>query len=278
MFMKKLSLREIQINTLEIIKELDKICKHLHINYFLAFGSLIGAVRHEGFIPWDDDLDIMMKRKDYDILINYFEINADNLKPLKLFSRKLVKGYPYNLVRVCDIRYKTIFDDIEDYGSGLFVDIYPLDAMGNNPEYWKKKQKTVNNYQKMLSLIYHKKWLIGKNRLTKICNIPLKIIALIRGANYYFDRLEENKNLYLWEDSEYIGLSTWGDLNCYKKELLDGIICKTFEGVSLPIPSNYNEILRMDYGDYMCLPPEEERKARHYYDAYRIDEEYFSGN
>lgn len=80
--MQLISMKEVQKGSLEILKKIDEICNQLNLKYYLAYGTLIGAIRHKGFIPWDDDVDIMMPRKDYDSLVQYFIDHKEELKDL----------------------------------------------------------------------------------------------------------------------------------------------------------------------------------------------------
>ena len=89
--MQLISMQEVQKGSLEILKRIDKICAQLKLKYCLAYGTLIGAIRHKGFIPWDDDVDIMMPRKDYDTLVKYFIDHKDELKPLEIINPQVNK-------------------------------------------------------------------------------------------------------------------------------------------------------------------------------------------
>ena len=127
----ELSTKEIQVKTLEIVKQVDFIAKKLDLKYALMWGTLLGAVRHAGFIPWDDDFDIMMSRRDYNILMDYFKSHKEELEPLVFFSKETRIEYPYMIGRICDTRYHLVSENEKDYGMGIFIDIYPLDGAGN---------------------------------------------------------------------------------------------------------------------------------------------------
>lgn len=129
---RKLTFREAQLGAYEVLKFIDKICKKHNLVYFLMYGSLIGAIRDKGIIPWDDDIDVMMPRPDYDKLIKYCGEHEKELYPFKLFENSLIPEYPHPIARMSDMRYKIEFNNEKDYGIGLFVDIYPLDGIGNN--------------------------------------------------------------------------------------------------------------------------------------------------
>ena len=106
--MQLISADEAKKGALEIKKKIDEICKELDLKYCLAYGTLIGAIRHKGFIPWDDDIDIMMPRKDYDILINYFLKHKDSVQPLEVINPQVNEKCPYTISRISDSRYASM--------------------------------------------------------------------------------------------------------------------------------------------------------------------------
>ena len=128
-----MSMKEIQAVSLEILKKIADICGQHNWKYSLAWGTLIGAVRHNGYIPWDDDVDIQMPRPDYVKLKDFFRNHKEELYPLRLFDND-VKDYPYELARVCDDRYVIDTKNEKPCGMGVFVDIYVLDGTGDTFE------------------------------------------------------------------------------------------------------------------------------------------------
>lgn len=128
----ELSLREVQKISLNILKIVDDICRQEGLTYCLFYGTLIGAIRHNGFIPWDDDIDIAMPRNDYDKLKKYFIKHKDNLMPYVYFDPDTNENYPYMLARICDIRFKIETENEYDFGMGCFIDIYPMDIVSSN--------------------------------------------------------------------------------------------------------------------------------------------------
>ncbi len=128
----ELSTREIQDVSLEILKQVADICEELNLRYYLMYGTLIGAIRHHGFIPWDDDVDIMMPRPDYERLLEFFEKNK--IGDLTVFSHENNDRYPYMIARISDDRYVIECENEESIGMGVFIDIYPFDGLGNSRE------------------------------------------------------------------------------------------------------------------------------------------------
>lgn len=131
---KELTLQEIQQASFEILKKIKEICDKEGFRYVLTWGTLIGAIRHKGFIPWDDDIDIMMPRPDHDKLMNYMSEHKDELKPLEVFNNDTCPNYPYMLTRISDSRYILDVDNEDDFGIGVFIDIYVEDGAGNSKE------------------------------------------------------------------------------------------------------------------------------------------------
>ena len=132
--MKELSLREVQLGELEILKRLDSICREQGLKYFLYAGTMIGAVRHKAFIPWDDDIDVAMPRRDYDRLMAWWDEHGAQEAPLQMMNIHTNPKYISPISRLCDTRYQVDYEGTREYGLGLFVDIYPFDGCGSTQE------------------------------------------------------------------------------------------------------------------------------------------------
>ena len=161
--MKKLNLRETQQATLAVLDKIDEICKAASINYFIVLGSLIGAIRHNGFIPWDDDLDVAMPREDYERFIDYCISNKGKMDGFSLLHYKTNKKYVYPIARFTkNDDYIAVEEKIRSYGLGIFVDIYPID--GQNPSDAKQLKK-INKYGNIISTFFaYKKCPDSKNK------------------------------------------------------------------------------------------------------------------
>ena len=273
--MQLISLKEVQKGSLEILKKIDEICHQLNLKYYLAYGTLIGAVRHKGFIPWDDDIDIMMPRKDYDIFVHYFINNKEELKPFEIINPQVNNKCPYTISRISDSRFQLDVDNEDDYGIGLFVDVYPLDGVGNTIEEYSKLKKISSIFASMcfLSTRQSVKRENTKSTLKYIIKFPAFIVAKMFGKNYFMRKLYRLAAKCDYSNSKYIGCVIWasddGLRGIFPKEWFDQTVDIEFEGAYFKAPKEFDKVLTHGYGNYMKLPPEKDRIAHHYYDAYK---------
>jgi lipopolysaccharide cholinephosphotransferase len=270
----ELSMRENQQAALEIMKSVAQLCRELDLRYYLAYGSLIGAIRHEGFIPWDDDLDIWMPRADYRKLIAYFQDNAEALEPLRLFSIYNNADYPYMITRISDCRYEVVTHNEKSYGLGAFIDIYPMDGMGNTVEEYTALKNKASRYSSLCFLSTRLRCEKGntKSRMKLLVKYPAFLYAKIRGKRYFMNALESMAKDRDYDGSAYIGCLVWGSdgIKCvFPRQWFETTVDVPFEGCTLKAPAAYDQVLRRLYGDYMKLPPEEDRIGHHFYRTYK---------
>ncbi|MDD6432617.1 MAG: LicD family protein [Lactobacillaceae bacterium] len=265
----KISLKTSQKISLEILKVVTSACEELNLNYFLMYGTLIGAVRHKGFIPWDDDVDIMMPRKDYTALIKAFSKDPSLLHGLDIFSPLTSSKYPYMITRISDPNYKIKRDNEEAYGMGIFIDIYPFDGLGNNIY----KALEIQALGDGLSSLYY---LSTRDKFTKdhtkgILKNTLKYPSYLVSKSIGKTTLQKSL-LKLANDkfysSKYVCCATWtagGEKDLFKRSWFDEYIYLPFEGQNFRVPKCYDEVLKHIYGDYMKLPPKSKQIGHHYY-------------
>ena len=117
-----LTMKDTQQIALEILHTVAQICEEQKLRYYLVYGTLIGAVRHHGFIPWDDDVDIMMPRPDHDRLMEYLDDHIGEYPHLQVFNRKTCPEYPYMITRISDDRYEIRMENEKPFGMGIFID------------------------------------------------------------------------------------------------------------------------------------------------------------
>lgn len=257
-----ISLEELKKIELEIMKKVHTFCEENNIKYFLCGGTLIGAVRHQGFIPWDDDIDIYMVREEYDKFVDLFQKSQDELglelvnhKTKRHYGRLLSKVIGSNTVLV-ETQYKT------DDPIGVFIDIWPIDGLPNNNIKRNLYIKTAVLLKKMIlaaSMNYDKNYKMGRRILVRICSIfnPDKLL----------NKLEKMARKYDVKESDMVKCFA-GLRAVYPKEVFDERILMQFEEEYFYGPKEYDQMLKIDYGDYMQLPPVEQQKPHHVMNVY----------
>lgn len=277
---KELSLQDIHQESVGLLKKLIEICDLLQIDYFMAYGSLLGVVRHQGFIPWDDDTDVIMLRPAYDKFKKYCLENAQQLLPYKLMGWENTPDYPFTLWRFCDTRYRMESWDYSSAGMGLFVDIYCYDGAGNeqiphNHPLRKKYTKLI----KFAQLAQNPKFSPStKGFLGNLVKFPAYLLAKIVGHRFFLKQLETFKNAFSYEESTLLNSMVWDlSINSREKSWYEEYTLLPLNDIMVKVPKDYDTVLRCSYGDYMQLPPEDKRTPSHGYRLYRKPE-YFDEN
>ncbi|GAA0076901.1 phosphorylcholine transferase LicD [Clostridium sp. CTA-5] len=256
-----LSLRDAQMLMVSILKDVDEICEKHNLKYFLDAGTLLGAVRHKGFIPWDDDMDIGMLREDYE---KFLKIAKEEL-PEHLFLQTFDNDKNYDIYQVpCKIRYnntilieKNIAEN-HDMHNGVYIDVFPYDSLPKKG--WVYKLQRMLSYNVLKSFIRLRETpekLSFKNKITFTFYKAITKIFTVKRREKFF------KFLVNWNDknSPYMGYgldTVWSEY-VYKKGDYFDLIKLEFEGEHFYGPKNADAILTQLYGDYMTLPKEEER-------------------
>ncbi|OQQ77589.1 hypothetical protein B6U64_02820 [Ligilactobacillus salivarius] len=246
--MEMLGVKQIQGETLKMLKDFDDLCTNLELNYFIAYGSLIGAIRHKGFIPWDDDINIWMPRKDFDKLLKYEFYKDIDFNKYKICTRSNTKNYAYGMARFSNQEFKYVTTDIseKDVDMGLFIDIYPLDNYCSSKEEAYKLHKKF----KILNKEYFF-YLSGKSN-TLLKTIPRMIlhilIRLVYGKNWD-QRINKKINSYLEKytnkDDRFIGVPVWElRFEPFEKDLFVGRKRVVFENINVWIPEKSDIILK----------------------------------
>lgn len=259
--MRKLSLREIQLCELSLLQKIDKFCEEYEIVYFLGCGTLLGAIRHNGFIPWDDDADIFMPRPDYDRFIalkEKFSLEFPNAVVKTLND----ENYPMPFAKVLDIDTKVLIPNMKDYFNNIWIDILPFDGAYNSTRINKILFKKIHFYRYFLFFSLYKSGKIGRTRIKKILGILIiffsEIFVKLFKPAIVLDKLARK---VVYENSEYVGHIVCGDSirNIIPKKGVFPILKKEFEGCFFNIPSNYDLYLKQVYGNYMELPTDSKR-------------------
>ena len=269
---RKLSNKEIKAEMLSVLVEIDRVCKLLNIKYFLFAGTLLGAVRHKGFIPWDDDVDIALLREDYEILLK--EFNNYSKPEFRLISPYSDENYLWGYIKV--INLKTTLHErslVPPFRYGLFVDVFPLDYVDI---------KTAEDKQKLQDelILFNRRQMITDFRyaplIWKIGNIWNLIIYKGKNRFSYLFRKAALNNIDFDNFQKKLSggkvtdtlLAAFGpepevDKLLYKTKWYSSVIELEFEGYKFMAPAAYHEILSNVYGDYMTPPPKNKQKGEH---------------
>lgn len=266
---------------LKILSFIIEICEENNLSYFLCGGTALGAVRHGGFIPWDDDIDIFMPRPDYN---KFQEIMADLNDPdYEFISYATNNLYIQPMGKVSD-RHTTLLElDSQNYVEGLYVDVFPLDGCSDSFEVFKKDMSDYRHlYLKMqvLNEPLNKRVIRSLWRMFKAHNY-----YFVRYLPYYFIRpllnrkkITEDMNrieeAHPYTNSNHVACysGSYKDKEYFEKDWFgDGCEMK-FEDVNVLMPSNYDAYLKKIYGDYMKLPPIEKRVSHHFAAYYNLEE------
>lgn len=261
-----ITLKKIQAKELEILIFFDDFCRKNKIKYFLGGGTLLGAIRHSGFIPWDDDVDVMMDRENYDKLCRIAQIE---MTQGRFFFQLPTTDLAYHdhmaKVRLEGTIYATVNNmNFKEMHKGFFIDIFAHDKSSKN----KRLHKLHVFFTKFMRSMQYRKWLNlpmdykGKYRfLCRVLTVvkyvlPINIIeCILNGVLIFFNSF--NTGVL------YDGMGEHLDHGVFDEKILAKVIYVPFEGHMMPVPERYDEYLKFSYGDYMTLPPVEARKPHH---------------
>ena len=258
--MKKIEdIQELRSIQMGILDEVHCFCEAHGLRYFLSSGTLIGAVRHQGYIPWDDDIDIYMPREDYERFLSTYR---DDKGTYRAINPQTEQHYYYTFAKVVDQRTRMVEKETEGYEIGVYIDVFPVDYVSDDPQ---ERER-----------IFKKKHLLYKIRRCKISNgNPLKsALAYLVYKHWPMSLRQVNqriRQLILLDVPTHTvcnmteaGPSLKG---CLPAEDIASAVDITFEGKTYKTMVGYKDYLTRTYGDYMQLPPEDQR-VTHHFEAY----------
>ncbi len=264
--MKEISVPESKEIMLNVLGDVADFCDKHNIVYYLAYGTLIGAIRHKGFIPWDDDIDIMMPRPDYERFVELYHKKGN----LGISSPLVDKECVFIYTKVYDPRTVKYEEGINyDMFSpiGIDIDVFPLDGMPSDSESARYKKDACRN-SVMCNLLER-----AISRPSKPGTIKGKIstalvnpVCRLLGKEFFMKRILRFAKKYSWDDSSLVHVVFPNEDSMnerYDKSLFLEREIVVFEGHEFWAPAGFDSILRMYYGDYMQLPPEEKRVTHH---------------
>ena len=258
---------------LEIFRHFIEICNENSLRYFVVGGTALGAVRHKGFIPWDDDIDVALPRGDYE----KFLIAAQKSLPSNMFLQTYItdKNYPnpFAKLRQSDTAFIEKSTSKIKMNHGVYVDIFPLDGYSRSGI----KGKLLGLKEKILKISVASVFVSGNISKNKFRAIVKRAIArLLPDYRASVRRLDTMYKKIPYEDAEIIVkfCGAWAEKEIMPKAYFGDGIEGEFEGIKVVLPEKTHEYLTALYGDYMTLPPEEERVGHHYYTVIDLEKSY----
>jgi lipopolysaccharide cholinephosphotransferase len=253
-------LRKMQLIQVDILSEFDRVCRKNNIRYIMDGGTLLGAVRHKGFIPWDDDIDVRMLRSEYE---KFCEISDKELNGKVYFQTcRNEEKYPwmYSKIRMKGTKVVRLGQEKMGMRDGVFIDIFPCDGLPNDEKLHKKHNKEAWICRKILyarSGRYSANTFIERLFWWCVCVIPKSVV---------YKKAKMMAQRYTEHNSARVGCIGWHepiDVIGFEKRYFTELTDLEFEGHMFMAPKDSDGFLRFSYGDdYMTPPPVEERVAR----------------
>lgn len=267
--MRKLNIEEAKKLELDILDFIDSFCKEHGINYCINYGTLIGAIRHKGFIPWDDDIDLSMTRENYEKFIQLF---SEKQSRYKLLSLETDDQYFNNFIKIVDPTTKIIDTrNTKTYDSGIFIDIFPMDTFNDT--------KVVDicyklESFKLLSFSKHKNIVYGDSKLKDLIRTLFWLLLRPVSPRFFANQIEKQIQRYRVKNGKYIAFipSKAKEKEIFPRDMFDELIKTPFEHLVLPAPKHFDTVLKQFYDDYMTVPPKEKQIYIHEFEAYKLED------
>lgn len=259
--MKDISVEEMKQIQVEILKDIHRFCEQNGLRYTLIFGSLLGAIRHKGYIPWDDDIDIAMPRKDYEKFIQRYHHDF-----YYVYDYRKDKDYHNPYAKVADTR--TILEEnICMKSIGINIDVFPFDNMFDTKEECNAFIDSLNSIKKKFRIklvkpgrknVWWKRILI---RLAKVAMLPYSMKGLTQQE---YEKVNTLSN----DQAAFVALPVDPEIGAayrsvYPRRMFDNFTKKPFEEDEFMVTADYHQWLTQMYGDYMTLPPDIDRTSPH---------------
>lgn len=254
---------------LEIMKYVHDFCSANNIHYSLAYGSLLGAIRHKGYIPWDDDIDIIMPRKDYDLFLQLFSKESGIYR---IHSLETDPHYEYAFAKISDTR-TLLIENVNTQNIGINIDVFPLDNAFDSLEECQKYAKKISLYK----YFYRLKFLqpSHKNVLWKRCLMRIgKIITFPLSLRKLAEKISAHAKACTNTNSKYTIMMVGTTPQATERQIIERswfskYIDVPFEDCQFKIIANYDKYLSHEYGDYMT-PPSQKTSPHTFSNAYWV--------
>ena len=266
--MQRVSVQELKEIELNILLEIDQFCRRHGLRYYLSSGTLLGAIRHKGFIPWDDDADVMMPRPDFDRFMNLYQSD----KYIMNYPGK--RGYFQSIGKLAHTGTILIQKlPLADEPIGVHVDILPLDGEPDDDVEFKKHLYALKLLHRRSLHLRRLRFFPITFEYIKTCFQKIREFRKTMFMSFprVYRKIDKIVHRYDYECSKYVGyitMSRYGAKQRHCRQLFDDSISVEFEGHDFLAPAGYDEYLRNLFGDYMQLPPEDKRVSAHVWTAY----------
>lgn len=245
----------------EILDVIDFVCKKNNLRYSIAYGTLLGAIRHSGFIPWDDDIDIVMPRDDYERLLEIWSLEVPSDYIVQHYKKDIDLVNNFAKIRKNHTTFlQSEFEKNRLYHKGIFVDIFPIDRVPKNII-----SRNLQYIACAINLLYTRGYTSnGRGLRTKCERMLLKLkkekqIIVREKLESFIIRYNSQSNLSMFSFSTILDSKTYLPAN-----LFDDLELKEFNGKYYSCTKLYDDVLKIWYGDYMKLPPKEEQVWKHH--------------
>ena len=270
--MKKLNTKEIHEILLGILKDIDAFCTANGITYSVCGGTLLGAVRHKGFIPWDEDVDIVMKRADFE----RFKATYGNER-YAIVPDSITEGSPYyngGIISKVHDKKTMIYEGANKgiYQHGLFVDIFPMDGLPEDKKARKAFLRKASKIRRRIALRHRPIFNYGFHR--SFDPVLAKLESKFHSLEYWRNSFEELTHAYPYESSKWVGCISgiYKEREAFPAEMFNEYIRLPFEDTTVSAIAQWDKYLTQFYGDYMTPPPAHKKKDHHRIEAFLLED------
>lgn len=264
----KLTQSELRAAQTEILSSFADFCVANDLSHFLYAGTLLGAVRHKGFIPWDDDIDVTMPRRDYDRL-HSIASEEGAINGFSLRSPSTAPGFPWPFAKIVDNQGTlSIEADDVDYQIGINIDVFPLDGWPTGVVIRWVHGQTLR-LLRALMYSHHLPSSFKRSKLRESVLVLVKPVAKLISLDWLIYKTSSRASRYSAEDSGLAGVTVWGYPECVPASAYSDVVELPFGERRYRAPGGYDAVLSAKYGNYLQLPPPELQVSVHGIEAFR---------